>query len=227
MVKKSCGYCNWVPRLLLVLGIFVLFVFILVDVNMLSRWLVSFKRHDDGKEYFAEARSKLPYVNMTAALPVAQEELVRKVNATKDAVQCQDSCSYDDKCQAFVFDTVKTDCKLLYEIHGYNSNSEALFTKSSGLKQRDYIAEGGASPTRKFLRLEAHELPPSGAGKLATHQFIPDVHECKNKCLAHNDPAGKCMAFEYDFNTKACTLSSSVNGKPAERSEKDTYVIIN
>jgi len=201
--------------------IFVVVGFLLIDVTIIGGSLLDLKH----QEQFAEPPSKTPYTNMTAATLVCQEDKIRSVSATNTTAQCQDSCTYDDKCVGFVFDSVKPKCQLMYDIDGFVRNRDGLFTVTSGIKLRDFIGQN--QPDKKFLRYEGMEMPPGGTGKLATHQFIKSVHDCKNKCLEHNDPNGKCMAFEYDFANKACTLNKEISGKLSLKPSKDTYIIIN
>jgi hypothetical protein len=209
--------------LFMVFGILVIFVYLILDVTLLGRHLVSIKSHE---EYFENSESP-PYINITGSVLVSPEDQVRVVTATKDTQQCRESCTYDDRCVGFVFDGLKPRCDLLYDITGFVRNKDGLYTTASGIKLRDFI--GDKQPDRKYLRFEGHELPPDGQGKISTHQFVKDVHECKKKCLEKNSTSDeeKCIAFEYDFKTKACTLNNSIKGKPVSKAQTDSYVLIN
>lgn len=217
-------------NIFLLLAILVVSIFMFIDTSLLSRCLWTVKTTKDVPEYFLEGKSgkniKTPYINLTAAKLVSAEDSTRRVSATKDVTQCRDSCTYDDACVGFVFNSVKDDCKLLYDISGYEPNKEGLFTVSSGIKLREFVDRQN-DPDRKLLRFEGMELPPDDVGKLATHKFIQNVDSCKNKCLAHSDITGKCIAFEYDFVNKACTLNAQVQGKMKANASKDTYIMIN
>lgn len=210
--------------ILLITAVVVVILFVMIDINVLGRWLVSFK---NSEEYFTEMDSgRTPYISISAAIPVAAEDMAKSVSNTKDAMQCRDSCTYDEKCSMYVHDSVKTKCDLLYDVQGFKRNSDALFTTSSGMKLRDFIGEN--QETRKYLRFEGHALPTVSDGKLATHQFVKSVHECKNKCLEYKDNSnGKCMAFEYDFKDKSCAINSEVRGKLMVDANKDSYILIN
>lgn len=231
----------------IILASIVVLAFVIVDTTVLGRMMHSFKDPED-REYFANASeaagggatggkasagsaktttddNKPPYTHLTSAVMVAPEEATKRVSVTKDSSQCKDSCTYDDKCVAYTFDGLKEKCSLLYDITGYVRNKDGLFTMSGGIKHRPFIGEHQSD--RKYMRFEGMELPPDGVGKLATHQFIKNVNACKTKCLEHSDINSKCMAFEYDFKTKACTLNGEVAGKMVPRADKDVYLLIN
>lgn len=219
-----------------VIAIVVVLAFIFIDTAVLGRVMYSLK-DPDVHDYFVQGNDntkstpriaddgKPPYTNLSSVVMVAPEEAVKGVSVTKDSAQCKDSCTYDDKCVAFTFDGIKEKCSLLYDITGYVRNKDGLFTTSGGVKHRPYI--GDHQPDRKYMRFESMELPPDGVGKLATHQFVKNVNACKTKCLEHSDITSKCMAFEYDFKTKTCTLNGEVAGKMTPRAEKDVYILIN
>lgn len=209
------------PLLQVLILLFVIVGFLLTDITVFGRVLVPLNE----SEHYVEPSSKTPYTNMTAATLVCQEDKIRSVSSTNNSSQCQDSCTYDDRCIGFVFDSVKPKCNLMYDIDGFVRNRDGLFTVTSGIKLRDFIGQN--QPDKKYLRYEGKELPPDGTGKLATHQFVKSIHDCKNKCLEHNDPNGKCLAFEYDFYNKSCTLNREISGKLGLKPSKDTYVIIN
>ena len=214
----------------IILSIFIVFAativisYAFIDVNILGRVLKSYK-DSENYETFADAPS-IPFVNMTSAVLVAPEEQTRRVSSTSNSTQCQDSCSYDDNCKGYVFEGINKRCDLLYDITGYVRNKDGLYTTKSGIKLRDYIGE--RQPDRKYYRLENRELPPDGNGKLVTHQFIKNVNDCKTKCLENNgDGDNKCMAFEYDFKNKSCTLNKQVSGPLPINQNKDAYILIN
>jgi hypothetical protein len=162
---------------------------------------------------------------MTAVNIVAPEDMIRHVSATDSTEQCQDSCTYDDNCVGYTQDSVRKTCDLMYDITGFTSNTENLFTKRSGIKLRDFLGENKADG--KYMRFENKELPPAGGGKMAAYQFINNIDDCKTKCLESRDPMSKCMAFEYDFKAKTCTINSKIDGKLGAKASKDTYAIIN
>jgi hypothetical protein len=188
--------------------------------------MLSLRSREDNfvNEFFVQ--NKTPYIYMTAVKFVPEESMTRKVSASKDVVECRDSCTYDDSCKGFLFDSVKDDCNLLYDINGYVRNKDGLFTTTSGLKLREFIDRSNEQD-RKLMRFEDSELPPNGQGKLAQHQFIQSVDDCHKKCIEHNNPTGKCIAFEYDFKAKACTLNSEIAGQLNPKKNKDTYMLIN
>ena len=233
----------WSVYVFAVFAIVVILCYAVIDVNLLGRVLFSWKDKwtSDEEERFEEKKGTgvvagtsnkdiggingVSYVNVTAAVLVGPEDKMRKVSATKNSDQCKDSCTFDDACSGFVFDGLKNDCRLLYDISGYVRNSDGLYTTKSGVKLRDYI--GLKDPDRKYMRFEGMELPPDGKGKIATHQFVPNVDACKMKCLDNQQAQQKCIAFEYDFKNKACTLNSEVQGKLGTKEQKDVYVLIN
>lgn len=221
---------HWSTIILFFLAFVIVVIFVFIDLSILGRFLFTFKTHEDGKEYYKNDKgtsedAKTPYINLTSSYMVTQDDKTRTVSATKDVTQCKDSCTYDDKCQAFMFDGITQNCKLMYDIQGYEINKDGLFSLSGGIKQRDFI--GNAEPDRKFLRFEKTELPPDGVGKLETKQFVKSIHQCRNHCMEYQSPTTKCMAFEYNFKDKSCTLNDRVASKMPPKEDKDTYLIIN
>lgn len=225
--KKTTGLTGW-TGFFLALGI--LFAFVVTDIVVLGRNLPSTKSKDPA-EYFKlntpppANSNKPPYTHITSVVMVAPEDMVKPISVSNDPEQCKDSCTFDDQCVAYTFDKIYDKCKLLYDITGYVNNKDGLFTTSGGQKLRHFLGEN--NPDKKYLRFEEMELPPEGKGKLATHQFVRNVNDCKTKCLEINDARAKCIAFEYDFNNKVCTLNEEVSGKIAPNPHKDTYVMIN
>lgn len=199
------------------LALLVVFAFVAIDVSVLNRLLISFK---NTPEHFDAFDSRTPYTRLSATTPLAKEP--RRVEAQQSKEECEEKCTLDDGCRAFVYDGVKSECQLLYNISGF-ARSDAMYTTASGIKQRDSITDTNG----KYLRFEGRQLPASNAGKISEHQMVKSVHECKSKCEEKSVGGSKCIAFEYDFDDKACTLNSVVNGELQLERSKDVYVVVN
>lgn len=216
---------NQVLAPFLFFSIIVILLFVLLDTSTIGKLLFTFKSRDP--EYFAEpaSGSSIPYTTISHLKFITNQEHEETIDAALSVDDCKNSCTYEDTCIGYAFDSTKTKCKLVSDIDGYELNKETPLFLSSGLKNRPALVNPEAAP--KFLQFSKKKLPMSDNGRISTNKNINRLDDCKLKCQDYNTPTEKCIAFEYDFKKRTCSLNSKVEGKMLDNTDTDSYLLIN
>lgn len=173
------------------------------------------------KETFTQSRNELAWVYQPVESVVFTSKTPKTLANTLTSESCQHACTLDKQCTAYGYNGVTQECELLPSIdtiEGNFSNS----TVRSALKQRPSLSDP------KYRQYPMHKLPNTADGTISVHSNVESVNKCSVLCNASSagvEKGGRCIAFEYDFETEKCKLNSVVRG-PMDSSPSSVVYLV-